>query len=248
MQESVELDFWNFLNETEQQETLNAIDREKLLSKGDAETAVHSHRELLCQEAGYDPVTSPSSKRTNAISWDDYFMAMAFLTAGRSKDPNTQVGACIVDKNKRIVGLGYNGFPFGCPDDILPWSRQAENELHKKYVYVCHAEVNAILNKRSADVKGATLYVALFPCNECSKSIIQAGIKAVVYMSDQYHDTPSCRASRILLKMAGVNLRRHIPATPSLCISLQSQLSSAVSSSQESQSDRSLSQFSSDSK
>lgn len=145
-------------------------------------------------------------------------MAMAFLTAQRSKDPNTQVGACIVDSNRRIVGLGYNGFPAGCSDDDLPWARQANSELHKKYAYVVHAEVNAILNKGSADLRGATLYVALFPCNECAKVIIQAGIQEVVYMADQYHDTDSCRASRILLQMAGIRVRKHIPRDSSLNI------------------------------
>jgi dCMP deaminase len=143
-------------------------------------------------------------------------MAMAFLTAQRSKDPNTQVGACIVDSNKRIVGLGYNGFPMGCSDDDLPWARHADSELHKKYAYVVHAEVNAILNKGSADLRGSTLYVALFPCNECAKVIIQAGIQEVVYMSDQYHDTDNCRASRILLQMAKIRVRKHIPILSSI--------------------------------
>jgi dCMP deaminase len=143
---------------------------------------------------------------------------MAFLTAQRSKDPNTQVGACIVDANKRIVGLGYNGFPMGCSDDDLPWARQADSELHKKYAYVVHAEVNAILNKGSADLRGSTLFVALFPCNECAKVIIQAGIQEVVYMADQYHDTDSCRASRILLEMARIRVRKHIPKEMSISI------------------------------
>jgi len=147
-------------------------------------------------------------------------MAMAFLTAQRSKDPNTQVGACIVDANKRIVGLGYNGFPAGCSDDDLPWARKADSDLHKKYLYVVHAEVNAILNKGSADVKNSTLYVALFPCNECAKVIIQAGIREVVYMSDHYHDSESCRASRILFQMSGVKLRKHIPKISLICIQL----------------------------
>jgi dCMP deaminase len=175
---------------------------------------------MLVQEAGYDPVTTASTKRTDYLSWDDYFMAISFLTAQRSKDPNTQVGACIVDADKRIVGLGYNGFPAGCSDDDLPWARQGSSELHKKYLYVCHAEVNAILNKCSADVKGAVLYVALFPCNDCAKMIIQAGIREVVYMSDRYHDSDACRASRIMFKMAGVTLRNYIPTMPSVRIQL----------------------------
>lgn len=139
-------------------------------------------------------------------------MAMAFLTAQRSKDPNTQVGACIVDSENRIIGLGYNGFPSGCSDDKLPWARSNSNQLHNKYLYVCHAEVNAILNKGSANVKGATIYVALFPCENCSKMIIQAGIRKVVYMSDTYHDTLGCRASRIMLQCAGVELRQYTPS------------------------------------
>lgn len=179
-------------------------------------------RELMVQEADYDPVTTPSTHRTDSISWDDYFVAMAFLTAKRSKDPNTQVGAVIVhSETKRILALGYNGFPRGCSDNHLPWARQGDSELHKKYLYVCHAEVNAILNKGSTDVKGATLYVALFPCNECAKTIIQAGIQEVVFMSDQYHDTDACRASRIMFQMAGVRLRKHIPAFQQLSLQLK---------------------------
>jgi dCMP deaminase len=168
-------------------------------------------RDLLLKEANLDLAKTPSQKRTDYLSWDDYFMAVAFLTAKRSKDPNTQVGACIVDKNKCIIGLGYNGFPRGCSDDALPWAREGSSNLHTKYPFVCHAEVNAILNKCSADVNGATLYVALFPCNECAKLIIQAGIAEVVYTSDKYHDSDSCRASRIMFQMAGVKLRQHIP-------------------------------------
>lgn len=179
-------------------------------------------RELMVQEAGYDPVTTPSSHRTDYISWDDYFIAMAFLTAKRSKDPNTQVGAVIVHADtKRILALGYNGFPRGCSDNHLPWARKGASELQKKYLYVVHAEVNAVLNKGSTDVKGATLYVALFPCNECAKTIIQAGIQEVVFMSDFYHDTDACRASRIMFKMAGVRLRKHIPAFQRLSLQLK---------------------------
>mmetsp|Transcript_8139 Transcript_8139/g.12483 ORF Transcript_8139/g.12483 Transcript_8139/m.12483 type:complete len:540 (-) Transcript_8139:111-1730(-) len=169
-------------------------------------------KELLLREANYDPTQTPTTKRTNYLSWDDYFMAMAFLTARRSKDPNTQVGACIVDSDKRIIGVGYNGFPRYCSDDHLPWARDSSlPDLHKKYFYVVHAECNAILNKCSHSVKGATLYVALFPCHDCAKIIIQSGIAEVVYLSDQYHDTDSTRASRIMFQMAGVQLRQHIP-------------------------------------
>jgi dCMP deaminase len=173
-------------------------------------------RALLMKEANYDPVTAKNIKRTDSISWPDYFMAMAFLTAQRSKDPNTQVGACIVDAEQKIIGLGYNGFPRGCSDDALPWARSNKNPLHNKYLYVCHAEVNAILNKGSANVKGATLYVALFPCQNCAKMIIQAGIREVVYMSDAYHETDGCRASRIMFELAGVKLQNYIPSVPSM--------------------------------
>ncbi|KAG7392201.1 hypothetical protein PHYBOEH_006455 [Phytophthora boehmeriae] len=115
------------------------------------------------------------TKRTDYLSWDDYFMSVAFLSAMRSKDPSTQVGACIVNPEKKIVGIGYNGFPNGCDDDDLPWARESatNSPLDTKYPYVCHAEMNAILNKNSTDVKGCTIYVALFPCNECAKLIIQ---------------------------------------------------------------------------
>jgi len=147
-------------------------------------------------------------------------MAMAFLTAQRSKDPNTQVGACIVDSENRIVGLGYNGFPTGCSDDLLPWARSNPNGLHNKYLFVCHAEVNAILNKGSANVKGATMYVALFPCQNCAKMIIQSGMKEVVYMNDAYHNTDECRASRIMFRCAGVKLRQYTPSMQKLVLDL----------------------------
>ena len=138
-------------------------------------------------------------------------MSIAFLSSMRSKDPNTQVGACIVNADKRIVGIGYNGFPRGCSDEELPWAREAENPLDTKYPYVCHAEMNAILNKNSADVKGCSIFVALFPCNECAKLIVQSGISEVVYLSDKYADTVPVIASRRLLEMAKVKLRHHIP-------------------------------------
>lgn len=179
------------------------------------------HCALLKKEADYDPLCSSRRKRSDYISWDDYFMAMAFLTAQRSKDPNTQVGACIVDRHQRIVALGYNGFPAGASDDVLPWSRTAVQPLHRKYHYVCHAEVNAVLNKCSDNVKDTTLYVALFPCNECAKVLVQAGVKEVVYMSDIYHDTDSCRASRILFHMAGVKLRQYSPTCRLITVPLE---------------------------
>mmetsp|Transcript_11431 Transcript_11431/g.27650 ORF Transcript_11431/g.27650 Transcript_11431/m.27650 type:complete len:444 (+) Transcript_11431:231-1562(+) len=176
-------------------------------------------RQLLLEEARYDVSLRPDNgKRKDYISWQDYFMAMAFLTAERSKDPNTQVGACIVDSEKRIIGLGYNGFPRGCSDDQLPWARGNKNPLDNKYLYVCHAEVNAILNKGSANVKGSTLYVALFPCENCAKMIIQSGIREVVYMSDCYHDTDGSRASRIMFRSANVILRQYVPTVQELVL------------------------------
>ena len=138
------------------------------------------------------------------ISWDEYFMGVAALSAKRSKDPNTQVGACIVNEEKRIVGIGYNGFPRGCEDDVFPWGKGNDDPLENKYPYVVHAEANAILNSASS-VRGSTLYVSLFPCNECAKLIIQAGIKHVVYMNDKYRSEESTIASRRMLDAAGVS-------------------------------------------
>lgn len=147
------------------------------------------------------------TKRRDYISWDEYFMGVALLSAQRSKDPNTQVGACIVNRDKKIVGVGYNGFPTGCSDDQLPWNREGEF-LDTKYPYICHAELNAILNSISRDLKNATIYVALFPCNECAKAIIQAGIREVVYLSDKYRDSNEVKASKIMFAQAGVSLRK----------------------------------------
>ncbi|XP_045572587.1 deoxycytidylate deaminase isoform X2 [Salmo salar] len=123
------------------------------------------------------PASDPAQtkKREDYLEWPEYFMAVAFLSAQRSKDPSSQVGACIVNQENKIVGIGYNGMPNGCDDDLLPWARSADDRLDTKYPYVCHAELNAIMNKNSADVKGCSMYVALFPCNECAKLIIQAG-------------------------------------------------------------------------
>lgn len=148
------------------------------------------------------------SKRTDNLSWDDYFMSVAFLSAQRSKDPSTQVGACIVDKENRIVGIGYNGFPRGCSDDALPWAREGEDT---KYPYVVHAEANAILNKHTASLEGCRMYVALHPCNECAKLILQSGIREIVYFSDKYHDLPAMGAARRMFDLAGVTTRQHIP-------------------------------------
>ena len=146
-------------------------------------------------------------KRTDYLSWDEYFMGVALLSAMRSKDPNTQVGACIVNPKNKIVGVGYNGFPTGCSDDEFPWNREGEL-LDTKYPYICHAELNAVINKISADLYDCRLYVALFPCNECAKVIIQAGITEVIYLSDKYAQTDTVKASRRMFQAAGVSCRQ----------------------------------------
>ncbi len=142
-------------------------------------------------------------KRNDYISWDAYFMGIALLSANRSKDPGTQVGACIVSPEKKILTMGYNGMPTGCSDDMMPWEREGE-PLETKYMYVCHAEFNAILNNGGRSLKGATLYSTLFPCNECAKAIIQSGIARVVYLEDKYAETDSVIASKRMFDMAGV--------------------------------------------
>lgn len=145
-------------------------------------------------------------KRNDYINWDEYFMGIAKLSAQRSKDPNTQVGACIVSNDNRILSCGYNGAPNGFHDDHFPWKREG-NPLNTKYMYVCHAEFNAILNFRGnrRDFDGAKLYVDLFPCHECAKAIIQSGIKKVIYSSDKYNGTDSNLASKKLFSECGVD-------------------------------------------
>lgn len=145
-------------------------------------------------------------KRMDYLSWDEYFMGVALLSARRSKDPNTQVGACIINEKKKIVGIGYNGLPLGCSDDTFPWAREGDF-LDTKYPYVCHAELNAILNKISADLDRCTVYVTLFPCNECAKVIIQSGIKEVIYLMNKYPDSDSVTASRRMFDSAGIVYR-----------------------------------------
>ena len=144
-----------------------------------------------------------SGKRQDYISWDEYFMAVAQLAGMRSKDPHTQVGACIVGKDNRILSMGYNGFPNGCSDEDFPWDREGD-ALETKYPFVTHGELNAILNYRGGSLEGTKLYVSLFPCNECAKAIIQAGIKEVIYMCDKYADSESTMASKKMFEMAGV--------------------------------------------
>ena len=145
-------------------------------------------------------------KNNDYISWDEYFMGVAMLSAMRSKDPSTKVGACIVNQNKRIVGIGYNGFPHGCDDNVFPWGRTGNN-LDTKYPYVVHAEANAILNS-TTPLAGATLYVTLFPCNECTKLIIQSGIKEIVYISNKYDETDSIKASIKMIEASGITYRK----------------------------------------
>ena len=142
------------------------------------------------------------------INWDEYFMGIALLSAKRSKDPSTQVGACIVDDDNKVVSIGYNGMPRGIADKDLTWEKG--EGLNSKYLYVCHAEFNAILNIRNgSSLKGCTLYVTLFPCNNCTKAVIQTGIKKVVYLSDKYGDTIETQASKKMLKLAGVEVEQY---------------------------------------
>ena len=143
-----------------------------------------------------------SDKRTDYISWDEYFMGIALLSAKRSKDPNTQVGACIVSEDNRILSIGYNGAPRGLHDDIMKWEREG-SFLDTKYAYVCHGELNAILNYRG-DLSGSKIYVGLFPCNECAKAIIQSGIKEVIYKDDKYAGTDNVKASKMMFDTCGV--------------------------------------------
>lgn len=145
-----------------------------------------------------------SNKRTNYISWNEYFMGIAALSSMRSKDPNTQVGCCIVGKDNKILSVGYNGLPRGCSDDEFPWDREGDF-LNTKYPFVAHAELNAILNSKTS-LEGARLFVTLFPCNECAKAIIQSGIKEVYYSSDKYADTDGIKASKKMFIASGIKL------------------------------------------
>ena len=146
-------------------------------------------------------------KREDYISWDEYFMGIAMLSAMRSKDNNSQVGACIVSPENKILSLGYNGMPIGCNDDDMPWEREGE-DLETKYMYVCHSELNAILNSPNHDLKGARMYVTLFPCNECAKFLVQVGIGEVVYLSDKYDGTEANRVAKSVLDRCGVSYRQ----------------------------------------
>lgn len=150
-------------------------------------------------------------KRTDYLSWDEYYMGVAMLSAQRSKDPSTQVGACIVNRDHKILSMGYNGMPVGCSDDLMAWDRDG-GPLDTKYLYVCHAELNAILNNDGGSLKDTIIYVTLFPCNGCAKAIIQCGIREVVYWHDKYADTPAVQASKKMFEMAGVVCRPYVPS------------------------------------
>ncbi|KAL3152300.1 hypothetical protein ABBQ32_001371 [Trebouxia sp. C0010 RCD-2024] len=183
-----------------------------------------------CKANELDPYSA--EPRQGYLSWDDYFMSVAFLSAQRSKDPNKQVGACIVSQDQIILSIGYNGFPRGCPDMKLPWAKLSPsgNPLQTKYPYVCHAEMNAIMNKNTASLSGARLYVTMFPCNECAKLLIQAGIREVVFYEDKNTKEPTSPnlspnknkikpqqayiAAKRLLAMVGVKVRQHQMAAP----------------------------------
>lgn len=146
--------------------------------------------------------------REDYLSWEEYFMGIAILSAQRSKDPSTQVGACIVDSNNKVVSIGYNGMPRGVDDETIPWGHG--EGIESKYLYVCHAEFNAILNTRDGSaLNGCRIYVTLFPCNECAKAIVQTGIKEIIYLDDKYHDHVEEVASRKILDMAGVTYRKY---------------------------------------
>ncbi len=149
------------------------------------------------------------------ISWDEYFMGIALLSSLRSKDPSTKVGACIVSPDNKVLSLGYNGMPSGCDDSVMPWGREDKDPLNTKYPYVVHAELNAILNANK-DIRGARVYVTLFPCNECAKAIIQSGIKEIIYLSNKHVGSLECKASERLLNTANVKITKYEGRIPQL--------------------------------
>ncbi len=163
------------------------------------------------------------NKRKDYLTWDEFFIGIAKLSASRSKDPNTQVGACIVSDSNRILSIGYNGTPNNFNDDDFPWNREGKTENETKYPYVCHAELNAILNFAGtrSELKGSRIYVDLFPCNECAKAIIQSGISEVIYLSDKYNGTPGNEASKLLFDQCGIKYRQLDPNQRILKLSLR---------------------------
>lgn len=158
-------------------------------------------------------------KKQDYIKWDEYFMGIALLSTERSKDPSTSVGSCIVSDDNKILSVGYNGMPIGCSDDEYPWEREG-NQLDTKYFYVCHAELNAILNYTGTHMKGAKIYTTLFPCNECTKAIIQKGITEVIYLSDKYAETDAIKAAKRMMTSSGVKFRRYQPIGKDIILSL----------------------------
>ncbi|XP_051169006.1 uncharacterized protein LOC127286569 [Leptopilina boulardi] len=181
----------------------NSLCQSPLLNKNDLFICDKFQSEMKISDTG--------AGRQSFLSWDDYFMGMAFLASMRSKDPHTQVGACIVNEEKIIVGIGYNGFPRGCSDDEFPWMKNQPDMLQSKFLYVCHAEVNAILNRNSENLKNCTIYVALFPCNECAKIIIQSGIKKILFLSDKKAHKVGTIASKKMLDAAKVEYKQYVP-------------------------------------
>ena len=151
-----------------------------------------------------------SDKRTDYISWDEYFMAVAKLAGLRSKDPHSQVGCCIVSSDNKILSIGYNGFPRGCSDEEFPWARESEDNdpLKTKYMYVTHSELNAILNFRGGTLEGSRMYVSLFPCNECAKAIIQSGIKMIVFLDDKYANSDGVKSSKRMFDAVGIKYKK----------------------------------------
>ena len=192
----------NALNSVE-----NLLDSEEQCSKSDVKS---SKTGTAPHNSHHQTSAACTSKRANYISWDEYFMSVAMLSAQRSKDPNRQVGACVVNCKNKIVGVGYNGFPIGCSDDAFPWGKLGDSDLDTKYPYVCHAEMNAIVNRNSADLSDCKIYVTLFPCNECMKLLIQSGIREIIYGSDVYHDTNKVVASRRMMMSANVRERKFV--------------------------------------
>lgn len=158
-------------------------------------------------------------KKQEYLKWDEYFMGIALLSAERSKDPNTSVGACIVSEDNKILSVGYNGMPIGCSDDVFPWEREG-SPLDTKYLYVCHAELNALLNYTGTNLRGSKIYTTLFPCNECTKAIIQSGIRKIIYLSDKYADTSSIIAAKNMLHAAGVEFTEYESAGKEITLAL----------------------------
>lgn len=142
------------------------------------------------------------------ISWDNYFMGVAQLAAKRSRDLNTQVGACIV-KGKNIIATGYNGMPRTCDECGLPTGREG-NWLDTKYPYVVHAEMNAILNAPTTKLDGCKIYVTLYPCCECAKAILQSGIKEVYYLEDKHPEQDTFKASKKMFELSGTKVEKFI--------------------------------------